>query len=230
MLPCAIRRRSACGDMSTSSIWSARADDLVGDGLPLPYAGDRLDDVAQRFQVLDVDGGDDVDAGGEQLLDVLPALGVAGAGDVGVGEFVDQGDCGRRGQHGVDVHLGEDGAAVLECRGGGSLQPSQHHLGVRPAVVLHESDDAVGAPLDAAVRLGEHRVRLADARCRAEVDPSLPRVPTFSVCFSAGPVEGQVEEQHVHGRLAEEAEHEDARKEPDQVLPSSQAVHPLQDE
>src|SRR4051794_16377159 len=73
MLPCAIRRRSAGGDMSTSSIWSA-AHHLVRDRLLLPYAGYRLDEVAQRLQVLDVDGRDDVDAGGEQFLHVLPAL------------------------------------------------------------------------------------------------------------------------------------------------------------
>ena len=64
-------------------------------------------------------------------------------------------------------------AAVLELPARDLLQAVQHHLGARPAVVLDEGDDAVGAPLDAAVRLGEHRVRLADARCRAEVDPKL---------------------------------------------------------
>ena len=56
-----------------------RADDRVGHRLALRHAGDLLDHVVERLQVLDVDGGDDVDAGGQQLLDVLPALGVAGA-------------------------------------------------------------------------------------------------------------------------------------------------------
>ena len=84
-----------------------RADHRVGHRLALRHAGDLLDDVVDRLEVLDVDRGDDVDAGGEQLLDVLPALRVARAGHVGVGELVDQRDLGPAGEHGVDVHLGE---------------------------------------------------------------------------------------------------------------------------
>ncbi|BFO16015.1 hypothetical protein SHKM778_24030 [Streptomyces sp. KM77-8] len=79
--------------------------DLVRYGVPLPYAGDRLHYVAQRLQVLDVDGGEHVDAGGEEFLHVLPASGVAGAGGVGVGELVDQRDLGAAGEDGVEVHL-----------------------------------------------------------------------------------------------------------------------------
>ena len=41
-------------------------------------------------EVLDVDGGEDVDAGGEHVLDVLVALGVLDARRVGVGQLVDQ--------------------------------------------------------------------------------------------------------------------------------------------
>ncbi len=111
--------------------------------------------------------------GGEQFLHVLPALGVAGAGDVGVGEFVHQGDLRAAGEDGVDVHLGEDAASVLQLPARHLLQAVQHHLGAGPVVVLDEGHHAVGAPLDAAVRLGQHRVRLADARCRTEVDPKL---------------------------------------------------------
>ncbi len=147
------------------------ADDLVRDGLPLAYARDRLHDVAQGFQVLDVDGGYDVDARGEEFLDVLPALGVAGAGDVGVGELVHEGDRGAALQDGVDVHLGADAVAVREGPGRNLLQPVQERFGAGPAVVLDDRDGAVGAALRTAVGLGEHRVRLADARCRAEVDP-----------------------------------------------------------
>ena len=67
-----------------------RPDDCVGHRLALLDAGDPLDDVVQRLEVLDVDRGDDVDAGVEQLVDVLPALLVAGAGHVGVRELVDE--------------------------------------------------------------------------------------------------------------------------------------------
>jgi hypothetical protein len=146
---------------------------LVRHGLPLPYARDRLDDVPQRLQMLDVDRGDHVDPGRQQLLHVLPALGVAGAGDVGVGEFVHEGDLGVSGEDGVDVHLGEDPAAVAELLARDLLQAVQHHLGAWSAVVLDEGHHAVGTAFGTAVRLGQHRVRLADARCRTEVDPKL---------------------------------------------------------
>jgi hypothetical protein len=147
------------------------ADHLVGDGLALAHPGYRLDDVAERLQVLDVDRGDDVDACLEQCLDVLPALGVPGAGDVGVRKLVDEGDGGVALQDRLDVHLGEGGAAVLDRAAGHLFEAVQHHLRARPAVVLDEGDDAVGTALHPAVGLGEHRVRLADARCRPEVDP-----------------------------------------------------------
>ncbi len=146
------------------------AHDLVGDGLPLAHARDRLDHVAERLQVLDVDGGDDVDAGREQFGDVLPALGVAGAGRVRVGELVHEGDRGAAGQDRVDVHLGEGGAPVFQGAARHLLQAAQHGLRARASVVLHERDHAVRAALHPAVALGEHRVGLADARRSAEVD------------------------------------------------------------
>ena len=68
------------------------AHDLVGHRLLLLDAGDLGDDVVEAFQVLDVDRRDHGDAGVEQLLDVLPALGVLAARGVGVGELVDQHD------------------------------------------------------------------------------------------------------------------------------------------
>ena len=50
------------------------AHDGVGDRLVLLDPRDLLDDVVHRLEVLHVHGGDDVDAGVEQLVDVLPAL------------------------------------------------------------------------------------------------------------------------------------------------------------
>ncbi len=134
--------------------------------------------------MLDVDGGDDVDARLEQLFDVLPTLGVARAGHVGVRELVHERDRGAAGEDRVDVHLGEGGVPVLQLAPLDEFEAVQHDLGARTVVVLDEADDAVGAPLDPAVRLGEHRVRLADARRRAEVDAELAasHVPTLFLC------------------------------------------------
>ena len=57
--------------------------------------------------------------GAEQLLDVLVALGVAAAGGVGVGQLVDQADGRPAREDGVEVHLAEGHAAVLDRRGAG---------------------------------------------------------------------------------------------------------------
>ncbi len=62
----------------------------VGERLAHAHAGQLEDRVVQALEVLDVHGGDDVDAGVEHVLDVLVALVVARAGGVGVSELVDQ--------------------------------------------------------------------------------------------------------------------------------------------
>ncbi len=144
---------------------------LVRDGLPLAHAGYRRDDVAQRLQVLDVDGRHDVDAGGQQLLDVLPAPGIPRSRHVRVRELVDQCHRGASGQDGVDVHFGEGLPAVFQFLERDPLETAQHRFGARPAVVLGERDDAVGTALQAAVCLGQHGVGLADAGGGAEVNP-----------------------------------------------------------
>src|SRR5208282_3467828 len=51
-------------------------EDPVRDRFPLTYTGDAGNDVVQALQVLDVDRRPHVDSGVEQLLDVLPALGM----------------------------------------------------------------------------------------------------------------------------------------------------------
>ena len=53
----------------------------IGHGLAHVDAGDLRDDVVQAFEMLHVDRRVDVDAGREQLLDVLPALRMARARD-----------------------------------------------------------------------------------------------------------------------------------------------------
>ena len=130
-----------------------------------------LDDVVEGLEVLDVDGGDHVDPGGQEGVDVLPALGVAGAGDVGVGQFVDEGDVGVAGQDGVQVHLLEAGAPVVEDLAGDDLEVGQLGGGVGPAVGLHEPDHDVGVTITAPASLVQHGVRLAHPRGRPQVDP-----------------------------------------------------------
>ena len=150
------------------------ADHLVRDGLLLPDPGDPLDLVVERLEVLDVDGGDDVDAGGTELLDVLRALLVPAAGHVGVRELVDQHHGRVAGQHRVDVHLGEGGTAVGDLAPRHDLQSVDLRGRVLPVVGLDEPDDHVGAAGEPPVRLTERRVGLADPGRGAEVDGQAP--------------------------------------------------------
>ena len=107
------------GVRSTSSIASARSKIGVGHGLAHADARDLRDDVVEALDVLDVEGGVDVDAGGQQLLDVQIALGVAAAGRVGVGELVDQHELRAAREDGVEVHLLERLALVVDAAGAG---------------------------------------------------------------------------------------------------------------
>ena len=111
-------------------------DHLVGDGLGLFDAGDRGDHVVEGFQVLDVHRGDHVDAGVEQLIDVLPTLLVRRAGGVGVRQFVDQHDLGMPGQDGVGVHLGQLHPAVARHPAGDDRAGPELLGGELPAVGL----------------------------------------------------------------------------------------------
>ena len=123
--------------------------------------------------MLDIDVRDDVDAGLEQFLHVLPALLVPRSGDVRVRELIDERHLGPPGQHGVDVHLVEGRATVGQPPARYHFQALDLRGGVRPAVRLHEGHDDVGAPLDAPVALAEHGEGLAHPGGRAEVDPQL---------------------------------------------------------
>ena len=77
------------------------------------------DDVVQAFDVLDVQRGVDVDAGGQQFLDIQVALGMPAAGRVGVGELVDQHELRAAREDGVEVHLLEHAALVVDAAGAG---------------------------------------------------------------------------------------------------------------
>ncbi len=153
--------------------------DVVGDRLGLRHLGDLLHDVLEGLHVLDVDRRDDVDAGREQPVDVLPALGVAAvAGRVGVGEVVDEHDLRGAGEHRVQVQLGELAAAAVDAGALHDVEPGRPRLleqgfRVRAPVALHEAHDDVGAVCGPSPSFVEHAAGLAYPRCRTEVDLQL---------------------------------------------------------
>ena len=150
------------------------ANDLVGHLLLLLDAGDLGDDVVEALQVLDVDRRDDRDARVEQLLDVLPAFGVPAAGGVGVGELVDEDHLRLRAA--ARRRRRARGSACRGTRCSAAARPrcpsSSSAVFLRPCVSTTAAT-TIGAALQPAVRLAEHRVRLADAGRRAQVDAQL---------------------------------------------------------
>ena len=118
--------------------------DHVGDRLPHLDAGDAGDDVVEALEVLDVERGVDVDPAGEQLLDVLPPLGVAGAGHVGVRQLVHQQEGGVPRDGGVEVELLEHGVPRYSTgRLGIRSRSLQQGRGLRAPVRLHHADHHV---------------------------------------------------------------------------------------
>ena len=149
-------------------------EDRVRNRLPRRHLRHARNHVVQALEVLDVQRRVDVDPGGEKLRDVLPALGMAGTGGVGVSELVDEDEGRVPGQGRVEIELAQGRAAVLDQARRQLLEPGEERLGLGASVRLHPADDHVdaGGPLGA--RGLQHRVGLADAGGGSEEDLELP--------------------------------------------------------
>ena len=95
--------------------------------------------------MLHVDGRVDVDAGREQLLDILPALRMARAGMVAVRELVDDQQLGLARERAVEIELVQHDAAMLEAHRRQDFQAFEQRLGFGPAVQLDVADDDICA-------------------------------------------------------------------------------------
>ncbi len=120
--------------------------------------------------MLDVQRRPNVDPRLQQLLDVLPPLGMARARRIGVGVFVDQQEVGFAGQRRVEVELGARAAFVIELLPRQDFQLAQQRLGLAPPVRFDDPDNDVEAFRLAAPGLAQHVERLADAWRHAEED------------------------------------------------------------
>ncbi len=168
------------GDVDQLDVVGAR-ERRVRHGLALAHAGDLPDHVDQALQVLDVERGPDVDPGGQQLLHVLPALGMARTWRVGVGVLVDQQQLRLARQRRVEVELHQRAAAILDRPARQDLEVRKPRLGLLAAMGLDHADQHLAAVLMPPMGLGEHLVGLADPRRHAEehFEPTAPRFRRF---------------------------------------------------
>ena len=139
-------------------------------GLAHPHMRDLRDHVVEAFDVLDVDRGVDVDAVGQQFLDVEIALGMAAARRVGMGEFVDQGDLRPPRDQRVEIHLLERLVLVADPLARQHFEALQQRFGLRPAMGLDHADHDIDAGLPLGMRALQHLVGLADAGGGADKD------------------------------------------------------------
>lgn len=107
----------------------------IGHRLPHADPADSSHHVVQALQVLDVQRRIDVDASIEQLLDILPALGMARAFHIGMGQLIDQDQRGVTLEGGIEIELLEVGAAIGHCASWQPLQTSSRaSVSARPWV------------------------------------------------------------------------------------------------
>ncbi len=154
----------------------------IRDGLAHPDAGDLRDHVVEALDVLDVHGGVDVDAVGEDFLDVEIALGVPAPRRIGVGELIDQHDLRPPRDHGVEIHLVDGVAPVRRRLARYDRQPFEEGLGFLPAVGLDDADHHIDPVLAPRARLQEHLIGLADARGGADEDAQLADARLLAPC------------------------------------------------
>ncbi len=118
--------------------------------------------VIEAFQVLDIDRGEDVDPGRQQLLNVLPALGVPAARGIAVGQFVHQYQLGLGLEQAVEVHFLQQYATVFRTHQGLLGQPAQQGFGLGAAVGLHHPGKHLDPLAQLAMGRLEHGVGLAN--------------------------------------------------------------------
>ena len=91
--------------------------------------------------MLDVEGGVNVNPGGKQFFDILVAFGMARAGRVGVGQFIDQRQAWTARQDSVHIHFGQFDAVIFEAFARNRFQPDNEGLRFDALVRFDVADD-----------------------------------------------------------------------------------------
>ena len=206
-------------------------EDAIGQCLALLGARDLRDKVVETLEMLNVQRRPNVDAGVEQLFDILPTFRMArrrlAAHQVRVRELVDEQDPGSALERRVEIELLPYHPAVADGQRGQTLERQGEPLRLGAAVRLDVTDDDFGAagarpvprlsiakvlPTPAVapkkIRNRPRRARASSALTCASSSSGSGRVSTchYGPSSPRVGVERQIQLEHVDARLAEHAE------------------------
>ncbi len=139
-------------------------------GLPHLDPGHAAHHIVQALQMLHVEGGKDVNARLKQLIDILPALRVAGAGGVGVGQLIHQDQRRSPGQRPVEVELCQTPPPMVSDVERQDRQVFQHRRCLLTAVGLNHARHDIQPLRPQPLRFGEHSEGFAYPRAGPEKD------------------------------------------------------------
>ena len=151
-------------------------EERVGHGFADHHARDLGHHVVEAFQVLDVERRVNVEPRVEQPIDILPALGVRGAGSIGVGRFIDDNQLRLGCQRRLQIEFQQLGAAIIDFAACQHVQAEHKRLGFRASMGLDVAHQHVDPFLGHFAGRLEHRIRLADTGAAPKKIFSLPRV------------------------------------------------------
>src|SRR4030042_6468249 len=126
--------------------------------------------VVEGLQMLNIQCGNDVNPGSQDVLDVLISFIIAAAGDIGVGQLISQRHLWLPGQNRIHIHLFHNNPPVLLPATGNYLPPFEEPFGFNSAVGFHEAHDYIDPFFFESMTFEKHLVGLSDACCVAEID------------------------------------------------------------
>ena len=150
-------------------------DDFIGlvehrvwHGLAHPHLGDFQHHIVEAFEVLDVQRRPHIDAGGEQFVDVLPALRMAAARNIGVRVFIDQQQAGAALERRVQIELLHDLIAIDDRQARQNVEAFELALGFAAAMRLDQPSDDIATTRLIGLRGCQHCESLPDAGSSAK--------------------------------------------------------------
>ena len=146
---------------------------LVGHGLAHLDADDATHHIVQALQVLHIDRGPHIDARIQQLLHILPTLGVARSRRVAVRKFIEQQHLRMPRQRRIEIELAQLLALITHRQQRQLLQIAQALRSFCAAMRFHQTHKHLTPRLPLALRGRQHGVGFPHARVRAKVDPQL---------------------------------------------------------